>query len=128
MRLTGDGQLYFLDGHRSIVAADSIDMDGGFRAARSEKGVDDYINCLYTGGVTYVSIMNSLSARMCPLHRFEVPVWFRGLSANRRVATSLRNTLSATAPVTPVGLKTRANGREPMLLSTHGQNLFWQRV
>src|SRR5213078_3340956 len=45
MRLTGDDQLYFYDAIAPIVAADSIDMSVAFKAARYDKGGDDYINC-----------------------------------------------------------------------------------
>src|SRR5687768_11991541 len=45
MRFTGDDQLYFYDAIAPIVAADSIDMSIAFKAARYDKGGDDYINC-----------------------------------------------------------------------------------
>ena len=45
MRLTGDDQLYFYDAIAPIIAADSIDMSIAFKAARYDKGGDDYINC-----------------------------------------------------------------------------------
>src|SRR5919202_20290 len=45
MRLTGDEQLYFYDAIAPIVAADSIDQTVAFRAARYDKGGDDYLNC-----------------------------------------------------------------------------------
>ena len=45
MKFTGDDQLYFYDAIAPIVAADSIDMNIAFKAARYGKGGDDYINC-----------------------------------------------------------------------------------
>ena len=48
MRFTGDDQLYFYDAIAPIVAADSIDMSVAFKAARYDKGGDDYINCPMT--------------------------------------------------------------------------------
>src|SRR4051794_7172263 len=48
MRFTGDNQLYFYDAIAPIVAADSIDMSIAFKAARYDKGGDDYINCPMT--------------------------------------------------------------------------------
>src|ERR1043165_477328 len=45
MRLTGDDQLYFYDAIAPIVAADSVNTEIAFRAARYNKGGDDYLNC-----------------------------------------------------------------------------------
>src|SRR5205809_1554254 len=45
MKLTGSDQLYFYDAITPIVAADSIDTTIASRAARSDKGRDDYLNC-----------------------------------------------------------------------------------
>ncbi len=45
MRLTGDDQLYFYDAIAPIVAADSVNETIAFRAARYNKGGDDYLNC-----------------------------------------------------------------------------------
>jgi len=45
MEMTGDDQLYFYDAIAPIVSADSIDMSVAFKAARYDKGGDDYINC-----------------------------------------------------------------------------------
>src|SRR6266446_2220257 len=45
MKLTGSDQLYFYDAIAPIVAADSIDQSIAFKAARYDKGGDDYLNC-----------------------------------------------------------------------------------
>ena len=45
MKLTGSDQMYFYDAIAPIVAADSIDTSIAFRAARYDKGGDDYLNC-----------------------------------------------------------------------------------
>ena len=45
MKLTGSDQLYFYDAIAPIVAADSIDRQIAFQAARYGKGGDDYLNC-----------------------------------------------------------------------------------
>src|SRR6185436_8730904 len=45
MKLTGSDQLYFYDAIAPIVAADSVDTNIAFRAARYGKGGDDYLNC-----------------------------------------------------------------------------------
>src|SRR5678816_812908 len=45
MKLTGSDQMYFYDAIAPIVAADSIDTTVAFRAARYDKGGDDYLNC-----------------------------------------------------------------------------------
>jgi methylenetetrahydrofolate--tRNA-(uracil-5-)-methyltransferase len=44
-RLTGADGLYFYDAISPIVSADSIDYQVAFRAARYDKGGDDYVNC-----------------------------------------------------------------------------------
>src|SRR6185295_13429613 len=45
MKITGTDQLYFYDAIAPIVGADSIDSSVAFRAARYDKGGDDYLNC-----------------------------------------------------------------------------------
>src|ERR671939_1824466 len=70
-RLTGDDQLYFYDAIAPIVAADSIDQTVAFRAARYDKGGDDYLNCPLDEG-QYRRFYEALSAaRAVPLQRFE---------------------------------------------------------
>ncbi len=112
VRLTGDGQLYFYDAIAPIVAADSIDMNVAFRAARYDKGGDDYINCPFTHE-EYLRFYNELlSARSVPLHRFEETRWFEACLPIEELARRGVDTLRY-GPMKPVGLRDPRNGREP---------------
>ena len=46
--LTGKDYLHFFDAAAPIVTFSSINMDKAFKAARYQKGTDDYINCPMT--------------------------------------------------------------------------------
>src|SRR5690606_2413404 len=76
MRFTGDDQLYFYDAIAPIVAADSIDMSIAFKAARYDKGGDDYINCPMDREQYEHFISELLAAKSVPLKRFEETHWF----------------------------------------------------
>src|SRR5512141_2165826 len=67
MRITGDDQLYFYDAIAPIVAADSIDMSIAFKAARYDKGGDDYINCPMTPEQYEVFYNELITAKSVPL-------------------------------------------------------------
>ena len=67
MRFTGDDQLYFYDAIAPIVAADSIDMSIAFKAARYDKGGDDYINCPMDRDQYERFIAELLDAKSVPL-------------------------------------------------------------
>ena len=76
MKLTGDDQLYFYDAIAPIVAADSIDTSVAFRAARYDKGGDDYLNCPFDKE-QYATFYSALiEANSVPLQRFEETHWF----------------------------------------------------
>src|SRR3954466_3826658 len=76
MRLTGDDQLYFYDAIAPIVAADSINTEIAFRAARYDKGGDDYLNCPFNQE-EYAAFHQALTlANSVPLQRFEQTRWF----------------------------------------------------
>ncbi|MGH9819346.1 MAG: methylenetetrahydrofolate--tRNA-(uracil(54)-C(5))-methyltransferase (FADH(2)-oxidizing) TrmFO, partial [Pyrinomonadaceae bacterium] len=76
MKLTGDDQLYFYDAIAPIVAADSIDMSIAFKAARYDKGGDDYINCPMDRERYELFIAEVLAAKSVPVKRFEDTQWF----------------------------------------------------
>jgi methylenetetrahydrofolate--tRNA-(uracil-5-)-methyltransferase len=112
MRLTGDDQLYFYDAIAPIVAADSIDESIAFRAARYDKGGDDYINCPFTQE-EYLRFYNELvGARSVPLHRFEETRWFESCLPIEEIARRGVDTLRF-GPMKPVGLRDPRDGREP---------------
>src|SRR5947209_4414432 len=76
MRLTGDDQLYFYDAIAPIVAADTINTGIAFRAARYNKGGDDYLNCPFDEAEYALFYNELINARSVPLHRFEETRWF----------------------------------------------------
>src|ERR671929_735115 len=74
--LTGDEGLYFYDAIAPIVAADSIDTSVAFRAARYDKGGDDYLNCPLDEAQYETFYQTLLTAKSVPLHKFEETRWF----------------------------------------------------
>jgi methylenetetrahydrofolate--tRNA-(uracil-5-)-methyltransferase len=111
-RLTGDEHLYFYDAIAPIVAADSVDLDVAFRAARYNKGGDDYLNCPFNEE-EYQRFYDALiEARSVPLHRFEETRWFEACLPIEELARRGRDTLRF-GPMKPVGLVDPRTGREP---------------
>jgi methylenetetrahydrofolate--tRNA-(uracil-5-)-methyltransferase len=112
VRLTGDGQLYFYDAIAPIVAADSINREVAFRAARYDKGGDDYLNCPMDEA-EYARFYDALvEARSVPLQRFEETRWFEACLPIEEMARRGRDTLRF-GPMKPVGLRDPRTGREP---------------
>ena len=112
MRLTGDDQLYFYDAIAPIVAADSIDYNVVFRAARYGKGGDDYLNCPFDED-QYARFYQALvEAKSVPLHRFEETKWFEACLPIEELARRGYDTLRY-GPMKPVGLVDPRTGREP---------------
>lgn len=112
MKFTGDDQLYFYDAIAPIVAADSIDMNVAFKAARYGKGGDDYINCPFDK-VQYERFYNELvEAKSVPLKRFEDTKWFEACLPIEELARRGVDTLRF-GPMKPKGLPLPATGREP---------------
>jgi methylenetetrahydrofolate--tRNA-(uracil-5-)-methyltransferase len=112
MRLTGDTQLYFYDAIAPIVAADTINTDIAFRAARYGKGGDDYLNCPFDEE-QYARFYEALStAKSVPLHRFEETRWFEACLPIEELARRGVDTLRY-GPMKPVGLPDPRTGREP---------------
>jgi methylenetetrahydrofolate--tRNA-(uracil-5-)-methyltransferase len=111
-RLTGDDQLYFYDAIAPIVAADSIDRQIAFRAARYNKGGDDYLNCPMDEE-QYAKFYEALiEAKSVPLQRFEETRWFEACLPLEELARRGVDTLRY-GPMKPVGLVDPRTGREP---------------
>lgn len=111
-RLTGTDQLYFYDAIAPIVAADSVNTDIAFRAARYGKGGDDYLNCPMDEeqyGRFYEALVE---AKSVPLHRFEQTRWFEACLPIEELARRGRDTLRY-GPMKPVGLADPRTGRMP---------------
>src|SRR5437870_1317247 len=112
MRLTGDDQLYFYDAIAPIVAADSVDHETAFRAARYGKGGDDYLNCPFDRD-QYARFHQELSgANSVPLQRFEETRWFEACLPIEELARRGVDTLRF-GPMKPVGLVDPRTGSEP---------------
>ncbi|HEX8475617.1 MAG TPA: methylenetetrahydrofolate--tRNA-(uracil(54)-C(5))-methyltransferase (FADH(2)-oxidizing) TrmFO [Pyrinomonadaceae bacterium] len=111
MRLTGDTQLYFYDAISPIVAADSINYDIAFRAARYGKGGDDYINCPFDEAEYARFYEALLEAKSVPLQRFEETRWFESCLPIEELARRGVDTLRY-GPMKPVGLPDPRTGRE----------------
>lgn len=112
MKITGDDQLYFYDAIAPIVAADSIDMSVAFKAARYDKGGDDYINCPMDRGQYEMFVSEVLAAKPVPLKRFEDTHWFESCLPIEEIARRGPETLRF-GPMKPKGLRHPKTGEEP---------------
>jgi methylenetetrahydrofolate--tRNA-(uracil-5-)-methyltransferase len=112
MRLTGDDQLYFYDAIAPIVSADSIDTSIAFRAARYDKGGDDYLNCPMDPEQYARFYEELINAKSVPLHRFEETRWFEACLPIEELARRGVDT-PRFGPMKPVGLRDPRTGREP---------------
>lgn len=112
MKFTGDDQLYFYDAIAPIVAADSIDMSIAFKAARYDKGGDDYINCPMDREQYETFITELLAAKSVPLKRFEETHWFESCLPIEEIARRGPETLRF-GPMKPKGLRHPKTGEEP---------------
>ncbi|HLL76752.1 MAG TPA: methylenetetrahydrofolate--tRNA-(uracil(54)-C(5))-methyltransferase (FADH(2)-oxidizing) TrmFO [Pyrinomonadaceae bacterium] len=111
-RLTGDDGLYFYDAIAPIVAADSVDSSVAFRAARYDKGGDDYLNCPMNEE-EYARFYEALiEAKSVPLQKFEETRWFEACLPIEELARRGVDTLRY-GPMKPVGLRDPRTGREP---------------
>jgi len=112
MKLTGADQLYFYDAIAPIVAAESIDTSIAFKAARYDKGGDDYLNCPFNEE-QYAAFYSALiEAKSVPLQRFEETRWFEACLPIEELARRGVDTLRF-GPMKPVGLRDPLTGREP---------------
>jgi methylenetetrahydrofolate--tRNA-(uracil-5-)-methyltransferase len=112
MKVTGDDQLYFYDAIAPIVAADTIDENVAFRAARYDKGGDDYLNCPFDEEQYARFYEGLVNAKSVPLHRFEETRWFEACLPIEELARRGVDTLRY-GPMKPVGLRDPRTGRQP---------------
>lgn len=112
MKLTGSDQMYFYDAIAPIVSAESIDTTIAFKAARYDKGGDDYLNCPFDEE-QYATFYEALTtANSVPLQRFEETRWFEACLPIEELARRGVDTLRY-GPMKPVGLRDPRTGREP---------------
>ena len=112
MKLTGSDQMYFYDAIAPIVAAESIDTSIAFRAARYDKGGDDYLNCPFDQEQYATFYGELIGAKSVPLQRFEDTRWFEACLPIEELARRGVDTLRF-GPMKPVGLRHPKTGREP---------------
>lgn len=112
MKLTGSDQLYFYDAIAPIVSADSIDTSIAFKAARYDKGGDDYLNCPFDEDQYQKFYEELIEAKSVPLQRFEETRWFEACLPIEELARRGVDTLRF-GPMKPVGLRHPRTGREP---------------
>jgi len=110
--LLGEEHLYFYDAISPIVTADSIDMKLAFRAARYDKGGDDYLNLPLTREQYYRFVDALLAAERVPTHAFERFVAFAGCMPIEEMADRGKDTLSF-GPMRAVGLIDPRSGKRP---------------
>lgn len=112
MKLTGDDQLYFYDAIAPIVAADTVNREVAFRAARYDKGGDDYLNCPFDEDDYARFYQELVNAKSVPLQRFEETRWFEACLPIEELARRGVDTLRF-GPMKPVGLRDPRTGRQP---------------
>ncbi|HEU0252539.1 MAG TPA: methylenetetrahydrofolate--tRNA-(uracil(54)-C(5))-methyltransferase (FADH(2)-oxidizing) TrmFO [Pyrinomonadaceae bacterium] len=112
MKLTGSDQMYFYDAIAPIVSAESIDTSIAFRAARYDKGGDDYLNCPFDPDQYAIFYSELTNAKSVPLQRFEDTRWFEACLPIEELARRGVDTLRF-GPMKPVGLRDPKSGREP---------------
>jgi methylenetetrahydrofolate--tRNA-(uracil-5-)-methyltransferase len=112
MKLTGSDQMYFYDAIAPIASAESIDKSIAFRAARYDKGGDDYLNCPFDPQQYSHFHSELLEAKSVPLQRFEETRWFEACLPIEELARRGVDTLRF-GPMKPVGLRDPKTGREP---------------
>jgi methylenetetrahydrofolate--tRNA-(uracil-5-)-methyltransferase len=112
MKITGNDQMYFYDAIAPIVSADSIDTSIAFRAARYDKGGDDYLNCPFDREQYAKFYSELIAANSVPLQRFEETRWFEACLPIEELARRGVDTLRF-GPMKPVGLRHPRTGREP---------------
>jgi methylenetetrahydrofolate--tRNA-(uracil-5-)-methyltransferase len=112
MTLTGSDQLYFYDAIAPIVSADSIDTSIAFKAARYDKGGDDYLNCPFDEAQYKKFYDELIEAKSVPLQRFEETRWFEACLPIEELARRGVDTLRF-GPMKPVGLRHPRTGKEP---------------
>jgi methylenetetrahydrofolate--tRNA-(uracil-5-)-methyltransferase len=110
--LLGEEHLYFYDAISPIVTADSIDMELAFRAARYDKGGDDYLNLPLTREQYYRFVDALIAAERVPTHAFERFVAFAGCMPIEEMADRGKDTLSF-GPMRAVGLIDPRSGKRP---------------
>jgi methylenetetrahydrofolate--tRNA-(uracil-5-)-methyltransferase len=104
--------LYFYDAISPIVAADSIDREVAYAAARYGVGGADYLNCPLTREEYQRFREALLAGERYPLHDFEQATFFEGCLPVEELAERGEDTLRF-GPMRPVGLRDPRTGKRP---------------
>ena len=104
--------LYFYDAISPIVAADSINRDMAYAAARYGVGGADYLNCPLTRDEYQRFREALLGGERYPLHEFEKAQYFEGCLPIEELAERGEDTLRF-GPLRPVGLRDPRTGNRP---------------
>lgn len=111
MKLVGEDYLHFFDAAAPIVSYDSINMDRAFKAARYNRGTEDYINCPMEKQ-EYENFWKELvGAELAEVKDFEKEIVFEGCMPVETMAKRGIDTLRF-GPLKPVGLVNPATGKE----------------
>jgi len=111
-KLTGHEYMYFFDAAAPIVTYESIDMSKAFKAARYNRGTDDYINCPMDKEQYELFLKELLNAELAPVKDFEKEIVFEGCMPVETMARRGADTLRF-GPMKPVGLIDPHTGKEP---------------
>ena len=104
--------LYFYDAVSPIVAAESINRDVAYAAARYGVGGADYLNCPLTREEYQRFREALLTGERYPLHDFEQAHYFEGCLPIEELAERGEDTLRF-GPLRPVGLRDPRTGKRP---------------
>jgi len=104
--------LYFYDAISPIVAADSINREVAYEAARYGVGGADYLNCPLTRDEYARFREVLLTGERYPLHDFERATFFEGCLPIEELAERGEDTLRF-GPMRPVGLRDPRTERRP---------------
>lgn len=104
--------LYFYDAISPILAAESINRDVAYAAARYGVGGADYLNCALTRDEYQQFREALLTGERYPLHEFEAAQYFEGCLPIEELAERGEDTLRF-GPLRPVGLRDPRTGKRP---------------
>ncbi len=110
-KLTGEEYLSFYDAAAPIVTYESLDMNKAFKAARYDRGTEDYINCPMTKDEYEVFWTELVGAEEAEVKGFEQNMVFEGCMPVESMAKRGKDTLRF-GPLKPVGLKNPVTGEE----------------
>lgn len=110
-RVVGVDKLAFYDAVAPIVAADSIDYNKAFFAARYDKGTSDYLNLALTQDEYLAFYQALIEAKRAPVHGFEQESVFEGCMPIEVMAARGVDTMRY-GPMRPVGIRT-PDGKRP---------------